>query len=359
MTSTEENAVLTQETGALPGHHPWLFCFAVLVCFATVQLILIGGEVKSHEAGLSVPDWPTTYGENMFTYPFAKWKSGPVFYEHFHRLVASGIGLLTIILTVWVWLKDSRRWMKVLAGLTLLTVVAQGVLGGLTVLMALPWWVSSAHGILAQTFLLMLVLLAYGASEERARRCVEGGETRTGLVTAAAALIAIIFVQLFLGAVVRHTESGLAIPDFPSAGGSIVPRLNAEGAAWVNTWRAAHVAENPQALIGGDITVSQMHIHFSHRVGAVLVLIAVFAATKSAARHRAAFPMAFKTMHLVGGLLLLQIFLGASIIWTARTPIITSLHVVTGALLLAAAFLVLLRAWPVRPIPPETDAGAA
>src|SRR5438552_13395178 len=96
-----------------PVHQCWLHRFAVLTALATLALIGIGGLVTSHEAGMAVPDWPTSYGYNMFFFPLNKWwHSGNVFYEHSHRLFASGVGFLTTILAVWLWLKEPRKWVK-------------------------------------------------------------------------------------------------------------------------------------------------------------------------------------------------------------------------------------------------------
>src|ERR1043166_3825639 len=118
------------------AHQPWLHRFAMLTALATLALIGIGGLVTSHEAGLAVPDWPTSYGYNMFLFPFPKWwRVGNVFYEHSHRLFPSGVGLLTVILAIWVWIAEPRRWMRWLAGGAVLAVVLQGVLGGLRVVL--------------------------------------------------------------------------------------------------------------------------------------------------------------------------------------------------------------------------------
>ena len=111
----------------------------------------MGGLVKSHESGLSVPDWPNTYGEFMFSFPYSKWVGG-IFYEHLHRLFASFVGFLILILSFWVWKVESRIWLKKLGFAALFTVVLQGLLGGLTVIFLLPTLISMAHGILAQTF---------------------------------------------------------------------------------------------------------------------------------------------------------------------------------------------------------------
>src|SRR5262249_57170157 len=115
---------------------PFLHGFSKLAAGWTILLILAGSLVTSHGAGLSVPDWPTSYGWNMFTFPPSMWVAN-ILYEHGHRLVASTVGFLTIILAVWLWFAE-RGWLRWLGVVALGTVVAQGVLGGLTVLFFLP-----------------------------------------------------------------------------------------------------------------------------------------------------------------------------------------------------------------------------
>src|SRR5688572_31313611 len=134
----------------------WLHRYAKFVSAATVLLIAAGGLVTSTGSGLAVPDWPTTYGWNMFTYPM-KHMVGGIFYEHGHRLIASGVGFLTIVLAVWLWLADQRRWMRRLGAIALGTVILQGILGGLTVLFFLPTSISTAHAGLAELFFCMTV----------------------------------------------------------------------------------------------------------------------------------------------------------------------------------------------------------
>src|SRR5437773_12375234 len=122
--------------------------FATFVAGCTVLLVRAGSLVTSTGSGLSVPDWPTSYGWSMFTFPPSKWVGG-IFYEHGHRLIASTVGFLTIVLTVWLWRAESRRWLKRLGLVALGAVIAQGVLGGLTVLLFLPAAISTAHAALA------------------------------------------------------------------------------------------------------------------------------------------------------------------------------------------------------------------
>src|ERR671910_199622 len=129
----------------------WLNRFIKLVAASTVLLIAAGGMVTSTDSGLAVPDWPNTYGEFMFSYPYEKWVGG-IFYEHGHRLIASTVGFLTIVLAIWTWKVEPRRWIRRLAFAALAIVILQGLLGGLTVLLLLPAPVSIGHAGLAQLF---------------------------------------------------------------------------------------------------------------------------------------------------------------------------------------------------------------
>src|SRR4029079_11442025 len=138
------------------GENIGLHRFALFTACCTALLIFIGGLVTSTESGLSVPDWPTTYGWNMFAFPVSKWVGG-IFYEHSHRLLASFVGFLTIVLTVWTWMKESRKWVRWLAAAALATVIMQGILGGLTVKFLLPTPISTAHACLAQTFFCLII----------------------------------------------------------------------------------------------------------------------------------------------------------------------------------------------------------
>src|SRR5882724_12505756 len=133
--------------------------FSKFLVACTVVLILAGSLVTSHDAGLSVPDWPTSYGWSMFTFPPSMWVAS-ILYEHGHRLIASTVGFLTIIMVVWLWIAEPRRWLRWFGVAALGSVVAQGVLGGLTVLFFLPAAVSTAHAGLAEIFFCMTVAIA-------------------------------------------------------------------------------------------------------------------------------------------------------------------------------------------------------
>jgi cytochrome c oxidase assembly protein subunit 15 len=130
--------------------------FAVFTACATLVLIVAGALVTSNDAGLSVPDWPTSFG-SYYKMPSMV---GGIMYEHGHRMMAEFVGLLTIILAVWTWQAEKRRWLRLLGLAALATVITQGILGGLTVLMFLPAPISSAHAAVAQTFFCIAVAIA-------------------------------------------------------------------------------------------------------------------------------------------------------------------------------------------------------
>src|SRR5258707_2849839 len=142
--------------------NPWLTRYAVITALATLGLICVGGLVTSHEAGLAVPDWPTTYGYNMFVFPFSKWVGG-IFYEHTHRLLASAVGLLTVVLALWLWVKEARPWLRWLGVLALIAVILQGVLGGLRVT-KMKDELGIFHAALAQLFFVLVCAIALFSS---------------------------------------------------------------------------------------------------------------------------------------------------------------------------------------------------
>lgn len=165
-------------------------------------LIVFGALVTSNDAGLSVPDWPTSFG-SLYRIPPLQ---GGVFYEHIHRMIAQGAGLLTIILAVWTQRSDKRAWMRKLGWAALGIVIAQGILGGLTVLFYLPPAISSAHATLAQTYFCIMVSIALFTS----RGFVESTSLqlpqheRPKLTTLAYVTVAVVWLQLIFGAAFRH-----------------------------------------------------------------------------------------------------------------------------------------------------------
>ena len=300
----------------------WLHRYAKLVAASTVLLIAAGGMVTSTGSGLSVPDWPNTYGWFMFSFPIDKWVGGIV-YEHSHRLIASTVGFLTIVLAVWTWRVDPRAWVRRLGFAALGAVILQGLLGGITVLLKLPPAVSIGHAGLAQLFFCITLTLAVVTSPSWLRE--RDGEPRSAGVDGrlhstrrfATATTVMIYLQILLGATMRHTNAGMAIPTFPLAFGHLVPP------AW--TFGIA--------------------VHFAHRVGAVLVAAAILATTVHVRlHHRSRRDLVGPAMLLVV-LVALQITLGAFVVWSALQPIVNTLHVVNGALVLGTSLVLTLRTY--------------
>jgi cytochrome c oxidase assembly protein subunit 15 len=288
--------------------------FSQFVVACTVILILAGSLVTSHDAGLSVPDWPTSYGWNMFTFPPSMWVAN-ILYEHGHRLIASTVGFLTIVLAIWLWIAERRSWLRWLGVAALGAVIAQGLLGGLTVLLFLPPAVSTAHAGLAEIFFCLTVAIALFTSPGWKAR--DGGPDDRLLRRLATATTVLIYAQILIGATMRHSGAGLAIPDFPLMFGGIVP----------------------------DHWDPKIAIHFAHRVGALIVTLSVAAiatAIWSRARNR-------REMTAPAVLLLVlvatQVTLGALTVLSRRDPWINSFHVVCGAMVLTTALVIALRSW--------------
>jgi heme a synthase len=298
------------------GDNVGLHRFALFTACCTAFLIFVGGLVTSTESGLSVPDWPTTYGWNMFAFPFSKWVGG-IFFEHSHRLVASFVGFLTVVLTLWTWFGERRTWVRWLAVAALAAVILQGVLGGLTVLFLRPAPVSTLHACLAQTFFCLVISIALFTSPswKQGLPLIKSHAESIPLQTLCAATTALIYVQLILGALMRHTNSGLAIPDFPLAFGRIIPPFTSE----------------------------KIVIHFAHRVGATLVAVMVLWTFSRIARSYSESQLLFRPALAMTILLAIQISLGALTVWTAKAVIPTTAHVATGALVLGTSLLLTLR----------------
>jgi cytochrome c oxidase assembly protein subunit 15 len=177
--------------------------FALVVACATFFLIIAGASVTSHAAGLATSDWPLSNGQ------FFPKMVGNLFWEHGHRLVASGVGLLTIALAVYLQIRERRTWVKRLGWIALAGVIAQGLLGGLTVKMNLPLAVSSAHATLAQLFFLTTVSLAVFTSRSwmTAGSSVAQESNNISLRTLCVMSLTLILMQLVLGATLRHSAT--------------------------------------------------------------------------------------------------------------------------------------------------------
>ena len=208
-----EGALISEPSSYNPAHH----YFVAFMAGATLLLILAGALVTSNDAGLAVPDWPTSFGSLYKIPPMV----GGVGFEHRHRWAAEFIGFLTVIFTIWTVLIETRGWMKRLAVGTLLTVIAQGILGGITVLFYLPWWISTAHATLGQTFFCLVVLMTLFTSRSwmvaPAAGIEEIGKKHfLDLKTLTSFGVASLFVQLVLGAAFRHSGIKL-LPHLVSA----------------------------------------------------------------------------------------------------------------------------------------------
>jgi cytochrome c oxidase assembly protein subunit 15 len=186
-------------------YNPWLHRYAIFVAICTFLLIIAGALVTSNDAGLSVPDWPTSFGS--FRMPRMV---GGVMFEHGHRMIAGAVGILTIILALALWIKDSRRWVKWIGGAAVLAVLAQALLGGITVLFYLPVAISTSHATVAQIFFCLAASLAFftRADWRWDEHKLEDASTPS-LQHLSVATTGAILVQLILGAAYRH--SGMSV----------------------------------------------------------------------------------------------------------------------------------------------------
>jgi heme a synthase len=187
-----------------PMKSSWLHRYAILVAVCTLLLVLAGASVTSKEAGLSVPDWPLSYGQVIPD------MTGGVLFETGHRMIASVVGMLTVILAIWIARIEKRAWMRRLGWVAVSLVVAQGLLGGATVLLLQPAPISMAHACLAQLFFSVTVAIAVFTS----KKWQEGPEPVEdygwpSLRTLAILTPVLILVQIALGAGFRHRAFGL------------------------------------------------------------------------------------------------------------------------------------------------------
>jgi cytochrome c oxidase assembly protein subunit 15 len=312
-------------------YHPALFWFAVITAFATFLLIGLGGLVTSHDAGMSVPDWPTTYGYNMFLFPVDKWIGG-VFYEHTHRLLASFVGLLTTVLAVWLWLKDSRKWMQWLGVAAFLLVVAQGILGGLRVRLNMED-LAIPHGAIAQCFLVLLCSIALFTSRWWLNAATaKPAAVPRGLRSHVLYVTLLIFIQLLIGATMRQQHAGLSIDTFPLAYGKVWPDTSPAAIAAYNMHRSGANGENP-------ITAFQVVLQMIHRLAAVLILLGVTAAAFLARKKLGNRDGLTKFAWFWLALLALQVALGAATILSNKAADVATAHVMGGALALLTGAL--------------------
>tara|TARA_Y100000768_G_scaffold80224_1_gene57037 strand:+ start:1484 stop:2470 length:987 start_codon:yes stop_codon:yes gene_type:complete len=299
-----------------------------VIVFLTLSLIFVGALIKSHEVGLSVPDWPTSYGKQMFSFPFSEMVGG-IFYEHGHRLFATIVGFLTLIQFIVLSFTDHPMWVKKTSFIALVLVITQGFLGGMTVIFFLPPQISILHGVLAQIFFISIIFIAYSLSDSRLNKKKESFPLF--IKRGALVITLLVFVQLVLGALVRHTSSGLAIPDFPKMGGMWIPTFSDN---MVNNINVELFDKNLDM-----VSKWQVVIHFLHRLGAFIITLAltffVYKFRKMVEKNSTE----SKILILFSVLLFIQIILGASTVITEKLPFVASFHVVTGAALLGCCAL--------------------
>ena len=365
--------------GSASDFTPGLHRFAVLTAIATLGLLGAGGLVTSHGAGMAVPDWPNTYGYSMFLFPISQWVGG-VFYEHTHRLAASGVGLLTVVLALWLYGRNARplmrwgglllfllgaataiaaprrwadglvlslsglaalgtswvwprcepspKWLRRCGVAALVAVVLQGVLGGLRVVL-LKDALGIFHATLAQLFFASICAIALFTSRWWQTSPPRLPATlNPGLSTLLFFTTLLILGQLALGAAMRHQHAGLAIPDFPLAYGKLWPAMDPGSVAHYNAQRIEIISVNP-------ITAFQIGLQMVHRLVALTILGAVAFAAWSARRALGGANLLTRLALAWLGLILTQALLGAATIWSNKAADIATAHVLVGALALA------------------------
>ncbi len=294
--------------------------FSVVVVAATVALVWWGAAVTTEGVGMAVPDWPLSFGSIN---PEGWWRVPAVFLEHGHRLLASLVGFLTVILCLWAWLGKKTRMLRVLTTAALIAVILQGVLGGMRVLHISDTF-AVFHGCLAQAFFCLLLMIAMMSSPkwESRRELYEAGylERMRGL---SLVLFGAVFFQLILGATIRHTHRfGLADDGILTTGGRIFPGF-------------------------GDFDLLLL---FSHKAWALFVALAAgMACFYAATGNREGSGRIRRNAWLIGGFVGAQVLLGISVIATGKSFWVTNFHVLNGLAVLAAAFVLAVKCFTAKP----------
>ncbi len=326
------------------GHSSARHFYAAFVAATILLLICSGGMVTSKDAGLTVPDWPNSYGYNMFAFPVSRWVGG-IFFEHTHRLLASFVGLLTVGLAVWLARTEPRRWVRSLGYIAVGAVILQGMLGGLRVT-TLKDWIGVPHALLAQAFFALMVFIALTQSRWW-QRLGEGEKTASLARTLrplrrhVAAITILIYLQLGLGAAMRHAHAGLSILDFPKAYGNWWPHVHAADLPAINQ-------ERTEALHLPPTSLAQIHLQMTHRMMAGIIFLGVVAAAVAVWRRRALLPDGLRWLGTAWPLVLLaQVTLGMYVIWTQKAADVATAHVAVGAtsLVWGVVLYAALRRW--------------
>ena len=325
----------------------WLHLLAWLLTLGTAVLLYMGGHVTTIGAGLAVYDWPTTLGHNMFDVPFKLWiDNPPVFAEHSHRLMGTAVGFISIALCLAVvglrLFRRERRWLAWYSFILLLMVIAQGILGGLRV-DERSQTLAFIHGIFGQVFFCctIVMLAATGKTWNRLAPRIRDVTTRAGgLRIASIVVLGAVLIQIALGSAVRHTESALAIPDFPANYGHLIPPTTT---AQLNRDAAAMTGSPTTHAQASHYTLTQVWLNASHRAWAIVLtvlalLVMVWAVKASGGRRELLLPV-----FLLAGLIAIQIFLGAAVVWSGRYATFATAHQTNGAFVFGATMWLAIR----------------
>jgi len=296
------------------AHKRWLAGYCFLTLAVTLVLLYAGGFTTTIGAGMVFPDWPLSNGSLN---PPGWTTDQAMMAEHGHRLLGAKVGTLCIILCIWMWRREERRWLRRLSYAALLLVIVQGALGGARVLLV-NTDLAKVHGVMAQVFLCTLTAVAVGSSAwwRRLRLPADTGEERIWkrFRVAGLGICVLTMVQLVLGAIMRHRGAGLSIPYFPHA--------SPDGGLLPVSWNWA------------------TQLHFSHRMLGFALFAAVAAWVIGLVWNPAIGATVKKLALLAFVVVNLQIALGAGIIWSARAPVETTLHVLNGAIFLSIAWAI-------------------
>jgi len=307
--------------------------------------------VTSKNVGLAVPDWPTTFGYNMFLFPFSKWVGG-ILFEHTHRLIASAVGFLTIILAIWLWRGESRRWVRNLGLIALAGVILQGILGGLRVTM-LKDEIGIFHACVAQAFLALLVAIALVTTNFwRSLDEIDITEKNFAPIRRLAIAITLaIYIQLALGATMRHQHRDLSILDFPTANGAWIPDTSATALEKINAWRDARGLS--------DVDAFQVWLQMTHRFVALLITIGVILFCSRVWRDAPQIPGLKRLSMSWVVFLIIQLTVGAWTIWSNKAADIATAHVAMGAVMLSFGVSISAICWRISAVSPHGAPGGS
>jgi cytochrome c oxidase assembly protein subunit 15 len=389
------------------SHPPALHATALLTAACTFVLIFIGGLVTSNHAGMSVPDWPNSYGYNMFLFPPSKWVGG-ILFEHTHRLMGTVVGFCATVMTLMAWApgksvrgrkwillifaaltllnslgtaimaiwpaafhlsppasdplhilsqglvsevgfilctaiafscrqSERRRWVRWIATACLIVICLQGLLGGLRVDL-INLTLAMVHGCFAQaSFCLIIFAGIITGKWWLAAPDLSTDEKGRRLIRLAILAVCVVYGQLIIGAIMRHLQAGLAIPDIPWAYGKLLPPMNQSQLVAANHLRVWKLDLEP-------VTLGQIWLHFAHRIGAIVVTGAISSLIGLIVfRHRGRKDLLWPA-GLLGVLLLTQLTLGLLTVYLKKPADVASSHVACGALVLATTFFIAVRA---------------